>query len=231
MPAARLQPGYVLHTRRFRESSLVVEVLTRAQGRLALLAKGALSSKRAQPPQPFVPLLLEWRGRGELPLLIRHEPAGDAAGLAGRALYCGLYVNELVLRLCERGDPHSALFPAYTTCIHTLAAVSPDNAGLEPVLRRFERALLDELGMGMRLETDVEGQAIDPDRRYHYRADAGPVPAPADAADTFSGRMLLALATDCLRDEALRVEARRLMRQVLDQRLEGRPLRSRDLFA
>ncbi len=230
MPGDPLQPAYVLHTRRFRETSLVVEVLTQAHGRQALLARGALGGRRAQPPRPFVPLLLAWRGRGELPLMTRCEAAGGAAGLDGRALYCGLYVNELVLRLSQRGDPHSALFPAYTACIHDLAEAGQDNAALEPVLRRFELALLDELGMGMQLEHDINGAPVNPRRRYHYRVDAGPEPVSPQHAGGFSGATLLALARHRLDSDQVRSEARRLMRQVLDQRLEGRPLRSRELF-
>ena len=231
MSAAALQPAYVLHTRRFRESSLIVELLTPGQGRRAVLAKGILGGRGAgrHALRPFGPLLLDWRGRGDLPTLIHCEAVGPPHPLQGRALYCGLYVNELVLRLCEREDPHSGLFPVYAACIRALAGAAPDNAGLEPVLRRFELALLEELGMGLQLRQDQAGAPIDPDRRYHYVLDAGPVPV-ANDREGYSGAALLALAANRLDTPVLRGEARRLMREVLDAHLGGRPLRSRELF-
>ena len=232
MSTSSLQPAYVLHTRRFRESSLIVELLSREHGRCAVLAKGALSPRASRQSQlrPFIPLLLEWRGRGELPLLTQCEAAASPHALTGRALYCGLYVNELVLRLCEREDPHSALFSSYLQCIQALAQAPQDNAALEPILRQFELSLLAELGVGMQLEHDRDGIPIEPHRRYHYLPDAGPVPAPDEGEEGHPGAVLLALATQRLDDPELRSGARRLMRQVLDAHLGGRPLKSRDLF-
>ncbi len=227
-----LQPAYVLHSRRFRETSLIVELITRDHGRMGVLARGALGGKGARRAllQPFVPLLLDWRGRGELPVLADCEAADRPRRLVGRALYCGLYVNELVLHLCQRADPHSELFPAYVHCIDRLAQAGNDNRDLEPVLRRFEMQLLDELGTGLQLAVDAEGRAIDPDRRYHYRFDAGPVRAPDSATDACRGDTLLALARGEFTSDRQRREARRLLRRVIDQHLGGRPLRARELF-
>jgi len=226
-----LQPAYVLHVRRFRETSLVVELLGASQGRCAALAKGALGSRRAwgNQLQPFTPLLLAWRGSGELPLLTACETAAPAHRLNDRALYCGLYVNELILRLCERDDPHSGLFPTYVGCIDALASVSPENAALEPVLRAFELALLDELGLGMQLRLDQDGEPIDPGRRYDYLPDQGAVLL-RDARGGFSGGTLVGLADGGLEGPEQRREARTLMRRVLDVHLGGRALKSRELF-
>lgn len=231
MSTTSLQPAYVLHTRRFRESSLIVEVLNREHGRRAVLAKGALNSRssRQQLLQPFVPLLLDWRGRGELPVLTTCEAATAPHALHGRALYCGMYVNELILRLCEREDPHSALFPSYVACINALATEGNENAALEPALRRFELSLLDELGMGLILVHDQSGTPIQADRRYDYLVDSGPVPVEGDG-EGYAGATLLGLAHDRLNSPELRSEARQLMRRVLDSHLGGRPLRSRELF-
>lgn len=226
-----LQPAYVLHSRRFRESSLVVELLTPQHGRCAVLAKGAMGPRKSRQGslQPFTPLLVAWKGRGELPLLTHCEPASPGPVLQGRALYCGIYVNELIQRLCERNDPHSKLFPAYAACINALATAAPDNQGLEPVLRHFELALLEDLGLGMQLQQDQEGKPIDPGQRYHYLADAGPVPT-EDTAGSYSGSTLLFLALGHPGTPTQRAEARRLMRGMLDIHLGGRPLRSRELF-
>ncbi len=227
-----LKPAYVLHTRRFRESSLIVELITCDHGRMGVLARGALRGRggRRALLQAFVPLLLDWRGRGELPVLTGCEAAGRPRTLVSRALYCGLYINELVLVLCERADPHSELFPAYVHCINGLAEAGNDNRRLEPALRRFEMRLLDELGMGLQLETDVEGQAIEPHRRYHYRLDTGPSRASDEAADTCQGETLLALRFGEFGNDRQRREARQLLRRAIDSQLGGRRLRARELF-
>lgn len=226
-----LQAAYVLHVRRFRETSLVIELLAARQGRCAALAKGALGSRRAwgNQLQPFTPLLLAWRGRGDLPLLTACETAAPAHQLNDRALYCGLYVNELILRLCERDDPHTDLFPTYVACIDALASASPENATLEPVLRQFELALLDELGLGMQLRLDQDGQPIQVERRYDYLPEQGPVLL-HDASRGIAGSTLLALADGGLLSPDDRREARALMRRVLDLHLGGRALKSRELF-
>lgn len=226
-----LQPAYVLHSRRFRESSLIVELLTRDHGRQGVLAKGALGGKggRQSLLQPFVPLLVDWRGRGELPTLTTLEAAGAGIQPSGRALYCGLYVNELVLRFSERGDPHSELFPAYLQCMNALLRAGEDNAELEPVLRRFELQLLDEMGLAMQLQEDQQGQPLQPGERYHYEIHAGPRIAMASEEGVL-GATLRALAAGELHDPAQRREARSLMRRVIAEHLGGQQLKSRELF-
>lgn len=226
-----LQPAYVLHTRRYGESSLIVELLTQRHGRVGVLAKGALSGKKATQNrlQPFTPLLASWRGRGELPLLTAAEAVAPARPPSGKALYCGLYVNELVLRLTQRADPHSHLFPAYVACLDQLSVCKPDNATLEPVLRRFELDLLDELGLGLQLRVDQSGQAIDTARRYHYEADSGPRLALAQEASV-GGATLLKLFGGQLDDVQARREARGLLRHLINHHLGGATLTSRELF-
>ena len=177
MTGYALQPAYALHTRRYRESSLIVDFLTRDHGRIAALAKGASGGRQPRQHllQPFLPLLIAWRGRGELPTLTAVEAAAQGAMPRGKILYCGLYVNELVLKLTARRDPHSELFPAYTTCMTELLESASDTASLEPVLRRFELRLLEELGVGMSLSLDQDGRPLEPARYYRcllYTSDA-----------------------------------------------------------
>ena len=226
-----LQPAYVLHTRRYRESSLVVELLTRDHGRVAALAKGVLGGKRSRQPllQPFAPLLVAWRGHGDLPTLTVIEAAGAFRSPKGNALYCGLYINELVLKLTERRDPHSELFPVYVVCLAELLQAGTANTRLEPALRRFEVRLLEELGLGMSLATDQEGLALEPERQYRYDFQAGPVLAKT-GDHTVQGATLIALGKGEFGTEQERVEARRLMRQVVAHHLGGRSLKSRELF-
>lgn len=227
----QLQTGHVLHTRAYRESSLMLDVFTRDQGRSVLVAKGA---RRAKSPwrgllQPFRPLLLSWSGGGEVQTLIGAEPDGLAWPLAGRGLLSGFYVNELVMRLLQRHDPHPALYPAYLAVLKGLAQAGRE----EPTLRVFEKRLLDALGYGLVLERESgSGRPIEFSGQYRYLPEQGPVPA--DLADglgiAVSGATLLALAgerldaPDCLR------QAKRLMRQALGPYLGDKPLKSRSLF-
>lgn len=222
-----LQAAYVLHTRRYGDSSLLVDLLTRTQGRLACIAKGALRSQRREAGiQPFQPLLVDWRGRGEVLTLVRAEAGGAPRHLVGRRLYCGLYLNELMLRLTARQDPCEGLYDAYARAIHGLGGTAP----AEPILRCFEIALLEHLGLGLALERDTLGRPIRPDSRYTYDVDNGASPSLRQGADVVSGATLLALRSGDLADGEGMLEARALMRRVLNHHLDGRPLRSRELF-
>jgi len=231
MQAASLQPAYALHSRRYRESSMIVEFITRDHGRVALLAKGAIGGKqsRQQLLQPFSPLLIAWRGRGELPLLTSLESAQALPQVAGRTLYCGFYVNELVLKLTERYDAHSDIFIAYSRCMQDLIEAAGDNVQLELALRFFELRLLNDLGHGLLLDVDQQGREIDPMAEYHYDLDAGPTPS-TQGEHSINGATLRALANNELSSDLQRKQARQLMRRILAHHLGGRQLKSRELF-
>lgn len=221
-----LQAVYVLHARRYGDSSLLVDLLTREQGRVTCVHKGALRPRRAAPPmQPFQRLLVQMHGRGEVLTVGHAEAAAPAVALSGRSLYCGLYINELVLKLTARHDPLPGLFDDYDLALRSLA----DVPAAEAVLRRFEVALLSHLGLGLQLQHDVNGRPLDPAGRYNYEIDSGPRPAVFDDAAEVSGSTLLALSLGEFDDATLR-EARLLMRRILHHHLDGRPLRSRELF-
>src|SRR5688572_24624813 len=146
--------GYVLHTYPYKETSLILQAWTEKHGRLGLVAKGA---RRPKSPSrslllPFQPLVLDWFGRGELKTLKTAEPAGLSTPLAGQSLLSAFYLNELLLKLTTREDPHEGLFAAYDEAISGLRALSREKpaqaiaALVEPILRRFELRLLQELG-------------------------------------------------------------------------------------
>ena len=226
MAAEALLPAFVLHSRRYRDSSLIIDFFTRPQGRVAVVARGQLRRKRgAGQPQPFQPFLISLRGRGELRTLGALDPGGKPETLSGSVLYCGLYLNELVLRLTARDDPFPAVFDSYQEAISSLSA----GATPEPVLRRFEIRLLRQLGHGMVLDTDCYGQTIEAHKRYNYTVGKGAAPSTSGSGE-ISGATLLAMGREQLDSPALLAEARRLMRQVIDHHLEGRPLRTRELF-
>src|SRR6188768_281245 len=158
--------GYVLHTYPYRETSLILQVWTEKHGRLGLVAKGARRPKSASRAVliPFQPLTLDWFGRGELRTLKTAEPSAPATPLSGQSLLSAFYLNELLLKLTTRDDPHEGLFAAYDDAIRALRAISrtrvipveePAARGrqeeVEPVLRRFELRLLQELGYALEL--------------------------------------------------------------------------------
>ena len=217
--------GYVLHRRPWRETSLWLEVFTREAGKVALIAKGGRRPKRFPGGlQPFQPLLLQWRRRGDLANLTAAEVGGVAFPLTGEALFCGFYVNELLSRLLARDDPHPGLFDGYRRVLLELAEGTVVEAGL----RRFELTLLVEIGYAPVLDHEVEyGNAIEAERRYRYVPDRGPV---ADAGGWLHGRTLLDLNAGCLSSPRSRVEAKRLLRLLIEPHLQGRPLQSRSLF-
>ncbi|MBK6657875.1 MAG: DNA repair protein RecO [Proteobacteria bacterium] len=222
--------GYVLHSRRYRETSLIVEFLTETRGRVAAVARGALrrNSALAASLQPLVPLRLQLGGRGELMNLVRAEPLAHPPMLAGERLYCLFYVNELVMRLTASHDPNHELFEVYCA---TLAALAGEGA-IEEILRRFEKQLLDALGFGLQLDCEAGGdQALAAEACYHYDVERGALPVGPEATGSkVHGATLLALAADePLSPQALR-EAKQLMRHVLNHHLDGRPLTSRKLF-
>ncbi|MEJ2325871.1 MAG: DNA repair protein RecO, partial [Chromatiaceae bacterium] len=149
----RLCRCFVLHRRDFGNTSLLIEVFSAEEGRLPVLAKGAKRGRRstAADLQPFRPLWLGWVGRGEVKTLIRTEPAGCPIGLPGTALFCGFYLNELLMRLVGRHDPHEGLFAFYHAALTELA----QGAHLDSALRRFELRLLREVGYAIILDRDA----------------------------------------------------------------------------
>jgi len=221
------QPAFVLHSRPWRETSLVVELLSRDHGRVAVVAKGARRAHSALRGvlMGFQPLLADWSGGGEVKTLIRAERDGFLPLLHGRSLLCGYYLNELVVHLSAREDPHPGLFDAYVEAVAALAA-DPEPA---PVLRRFELALLRELGYGLELEREAGGAAIEAGRRYAYIIERGPVSG-ADDGVPVSGRTLLALAQEDFSDPRTLVEAKALLRMLINHHLGGRELQSRRVF-
>lgn len=229
MVAASLKPAFVLHRRRYGDSSLLLDLFSESQGRVAAIARGALAGRgsRAALLQPFVPLLADWRGRGEVQTLAGVEQAGTAIPLRGRALYCGFYVNELLVRLCQRHEPQLLLFASYAHTLSELAA----GADADTVLRHFELALLQALGFAADLATEADGHtAVRAAGRYRVDPQAGPRATAATGAATVSGDTLLRLARGEPLPEGSRQEARRLLRAILAPHLGDRPLKSRELF-
>ncbi len=227
---ALLEPGFILHTRAYRNTSLLLEVLTRSHGRIGLVARGARSqrSRIAGLLQPFQPLALSWRLRGELGSLQAVESAGRPFVLRGRRLVSGFYANELLLRLLGRDDPHAGLFEQYFTLLDALAGEVAEASAL----RAFERDLLAMLGYGLPLSHDVDDNPLRPEQWYRYDPAMGATAVAGKTATglVVAGSTLIGLAENPL-SEAVARESRGLMRAALKPHLGDRPLKSRELYS
>lgn len=222
------QPAFVLHAHPWRETSLIVEVLSRDHGRLALVAKGARRphSTLRGVLMAFQPLLVDWSGGGEVKTLVRAEWQGGQPLLGGRALLCGYYLNELLVRLTAREDPHPALFDAYATALRGLGRAAP----LSPLLRRFELALLRELGYGVGLDAEAErGAPLRPEGRYLYIIERGPVAVGEEGGEgtVVSGQTLLDMGRDDFTAPETLAQSKVLLRALINHYLGGQALQSR----
>ncbi len=221
-----LTPGYVLHHRPWRDTSRILEVLTREHGRLTLFARGvrAPRARLASVLQPFQPLLLSWSGRGEAPQLTAAERTTYTPPLPAGTLLAAFYLNELLLRLTTRHDPQPELFDHYHATLGSLRAGQP----LEPCLRIFEKRLLEVLGYGLDLASEAHsGTPIAAERYYDFRPGLGLVPAPARSRHALAGHSLLGLAGERLGGARALEDARRLLQAALGACLEGHPLTTR----
>jgi DNA repair protein RecO (recombination protein O) len=224
------EPGFVLHTYPYKETSLIVELFTHRFGRVALLARGARRPRSAMRGVllSFHPLRLSFSASAELGNLISAEWAGALQPLAGQGLMCGFYLNELLLRLLPRDDPHEALFDVYAIALKDLS----DAALFPGVLRRFEKRLLAELGYAPLLDRDAASRPIDPDGLYVYEPERGPTPVNGTRSGVLvvRGRTLLDVAADDYSSPTTREEARNLMRALIGERLHGQVLHTRTVL-
>lgn len=229
MPSS-LSPAYVLHSRPYRDTSALVDLLTLHHGMQRVVWRGARSQRKGLTPQAFMPLMVSFAGRGELKTLAQAEAAGSYRLLQGENLFSGLYLNELLVRLAPPADPQPLLFAAYQHSIERLATES----AVEPVLRQFEWQLLDILGYGFSLKSDASGQIIEPAGRYVWQAEQGLIRLDGlRSADSrgLPGHALLTMAAGVWDEPGTLRAAKQLMRQALAAHLGDRPLMSRQLFS
>ncbi len=224
------QPAFVLHATPWRETSMVVEMLTRDFGRVGLVARGAKrpTSQFRGLIAPFNPIAVAWSGRHEIKSLVRAEWLGGMAPLRCDGLLAAFYLNELVVRLLARADPHVALFAAY---VEALGELSHPTRPREAVLRCFEVDLLRETGHLPPLDHCADGEPIA--ARVWYRVDQqrGLVQAQGGADGLcVPGASVLALARRDFSDPRAAADARSLLRQMIRYHLDGRPLNTRRIF-
>jgi len=223
------EPVYLLHSLPWRETSLIVDVFSREYGRLALVAKGArrpMSMLRGV-LMAFQPLLMCWMGKGEVKTLTQAEWQGGLPRLQGSGLLCGYYLNELLLRLLPREDPHPALFDIYAQSLAKLTL----GFAHAPVLRAFELRLLAELGYAPSFDRDVQsGSVVDPRANYVFIPERGPVLAPQGEQMPIPGHVLLALAAGDFTNAITLNYAKQLMRRLINHHLDGKELASRRIL-
>lgn len=222
----QLAPGYILHSYPYRDTSRILEVLTRDAGRMSLFARGVRGpkAKLAAEMQPFRLLLLSWSGKGDAPHLTTAEGAPEHVDLPPACLMAGFYLNELLLKLTHRHDPVPAVFDIY----HGTLAALKQGAPLEASLRLFEKRLLDTLGYGVALDIEARtGGGVDANAYYHFNPAQGVFATTPDAPGALSGASLISLAQEELGDARALEDARRLLQAALAQCLEGRELTTR----
>ncbi len=230
MPLVLLEPAFVLHRRPFSNTSLIVELFTLNHGRVSALAKSArgLKSRYKGGLELFFPLVVSWTGQRELKLLGPVELSGIPYLLDGKALLCGFYLNELLMRLLHKEDPYPNLFRAYQDALNRLV----ENHSHEMVLRIFEKHLLNELGYGLPLQHDMESKLpIEANHYYQYLPDRGFLRCEDNSEPLlFIGESLLALRDENFSHETSLNDVKRLMRLAINRLLGSKPLKSRELW-
>jgi len=228
------QPAYILHHRAWRDTSQILELFTRAHGRITVVSKGSLSarSKSRASLQPFVSLLVSWAGKGEMPTLTAAEVTIQTPlKLSGNALPSAFYINELLMKLLHKHDVHEDVFNLYKETLVSLQNLDE----LEKTLRLFEKKLLQLLGFEMNLSSDAEtDELVQSDQSYRYYIEHGPVLALDHEHDARSllvkGSSLISFEEECLDSAEALKDVKSIMRYVLAYYMEGKPIKSRELF-
>jgi DNA repair protein RecO (recombination protein O) len=251
-----LQPAYVLHQRAYRDTSVLLELFSPEYGRVGVIARGVKSAKSRWRGvlQPFQPLLVSWNQRGELGTLTGAEIHGPVLAIAPDLIASGFYLNEVLLRLLERDEGQLELFGSYDEALRGLDKIGAEinaegssrSVALEILLRQFEMRLLTALGYGLVLNQEVGTESpLQAEQEYIYQLENGPVKVETGFTDVskasdvsegeyrygirISGGTLLALDAGDFSDERVRVESKRLLRNVLRNYLGSKPLQSRNL--
>lgn len=230
-----LEKAYVIHSRPFRDTSLIVEFITPNYGRVSAVVRGVRSAGKAARAkrsllQPFVALLIGWTGKTDLKTATQIESSGAARLLQGPRLFSALYVNELLVRLLPASEENQSLFALYEWVLEHLGSELPIDIGL----RQFELRLLENLGFGIDFSAEAEsGAPLQAHCHYQYHPNHGfsrtgqalhnPPQKPLSGAD------LQALAAGQF-TESSRKTAKHLCRIAIEARLGGKPLKSRELF-
>ena len=220
---------YVLHTYPFKETSLIVEIFSKVHGRISIVAKGARRPRSLVRGmlQSFQSLQATWLGQGEMKTLHSIDWCDALLQIEGDALICGFYINELLMRLLPKEDPHEKLFDFYH---QTMELLSMKNH-LSVTLRRFELKLLQELGYELPLLNDENGEPIKPNKIYNYEVAYGPSETKNSSEGvSLIGKTLIDMAGDDYKDPTTEMQSKQLMRYLIGHYIGEKPLNSKKLF-
>lgn len=224
------QPGYILHHRPFRDTSQLLDIVTRDHGKIAVVARGSRGSKSrlAGVLRPFLPLRVSWVAKSDLGTLTGAEAAGPPAGMMGDAMLSAYYVNELLINFLHRYDPQPEIFALYETIIRAL--VTTENVAAS--LRSFELELLSLLGYAVNLHQQFDShEALLDEQHYEYRMEQGAVPVDrSEGAMVFKGATLTAIAAQQFEQPEILRAASRLLREIIAFHLGGKELKSRKVL-
>lgn len=224
------QPGYILHHRPFRDTSQILDIVTRDHGKVAVVARGSRGSKSrlAGVLRPFLPLKVSWVSRSDLGTLTGAEAVGAPAGMVGDAMLSAYYLNELLINFLHRYDPQPEIFALYERVLHTLVG-SRDVAA---ILRSFELEFLSLLGYAVNLDHEFGSQEkLGAEQNYEYRMEQGLVPVErSQGALVFRGALLTGIASESFDDPEVLKAANRLMREIIAFHLGGKELKSRKVL-
>jgi DNA repair protein RecO (recombination protein O) len=224
------QPAYLLHHRPFRDSSQILDLVTRDHGKVALVARGSRGarSRLAGVLRPFLPLHVSWVARSDLGTLTGAEATGQPVRLLGDEMLAAYYTNELILNFLHRHDPQPEIFALYADTLRALAA----SRGMAACLRSFEIELLSLLGYALNCEYESGSQApLRAAQFYEYRQEQGAVPVSRNTGPmVFSGHTLTAIRSQRFDEPDVLAAAGRLLRAVINHHLGGRELKSRKVL-
>jgi DNA repair protein RecO (recombination protein O) len=211
------QPAYLLHSRPYRDTSLLVDFITQDFGRISAVAKGVRNpkSKNRAVLQPFIPLLVNLTGKNELKTLGQFEAQSNSVALKHKTLFAALYLNELLVRLIHKQEADAEIYSLYEVTLSDLSKQTE----IEPILRKFELNLLDLLGYGIDFSVLTE-RPVD-NCWYHFHYDSG-----FEQVDGASNKLEKYFSSVTLHQ----IAAKRLLRAALSAHLGDKPLSSRSLF-
>ena len=224
-----LYPAFVLHAKPYRDTSLIVDFFTKEFGLMSAVVRGARShrSKSRGLIQPFVPILINCFGKSELQTLRTVEADGVMHYLTSHALISGLYLNELLIRLLHRSDPHPGLFESYEQALARLVK----EGGLESCLRQFEKQLLQEIGYGLHLALEAHSEKpILADEYYRFVSGQGLFSVEKSHEEAILGRVLLAIEHNDFEDKETLRAAKQVLRRAIHPLLGNKPIKTRELF-
>lgn len=233
-----MQPAYLLHSRPFRDNSLILDFLTPDYGRISAISRGGrgAGSKNKSLLQPFTPVHISLSGKSDLKTLRNIELRQSGVLLKGDRLFSAMYMNEIIVRLFQSHEADSDFFNQYETSLERLAS----DELAEPVLRHFELSLLDTLGYGIDFSVEaVNHEPIEAEQWYYFQEESGFVlvqdpdllaKGTSQECDMYRGIELLNIHAMDLTDSLTRKTAKSVIRGILNTHLGSVPLRSRSLF-